>query len=166
MPIWLLYALISSGPRTFETLLRGPRLGDSFHLSPVQGYRRENHGDRRPDDGFKGGSIGFVFLLLLLLCFFFFQSQYLPSLNTSCLATNKDMEKRLPQLYYTKMKNCCNQCYMLTSAPVSLNIGFANKLKHLINELKTYLLARGYNNNFLEKRFLRAANICRTHVTD
>ena len=46
-----------------------------------------------------------------------FHGQYLPSLNTSCLATNKDMEKRLPQLYYTKMKNCCNQCYMLTSAP-------------------------------------------------
>ena len=118
LPIWLLYALISSGPRTFEKLLRGPRLGDSFHLSPVQGYRRENHGDRRPDDGFKGGSIGFVFLLLLWLCFFFFQGQYLPSLNTSCLATNKDMEKRLPQLYYTKMKHCCNQCYMLTPAPV------------------------------------------------
>ena len=72
LPIWLLYALISSGPHTFEKLLRGPRLEDSFHLSPVQGYRRENHGDRRPDDGFKGGSIGFVFLLLLLLlCFFF-----------------------------------------------------------------------------------------------
>ena len=54
----------------------------------------------------------------LFLFFFFFQGQYLPSLNTSCLAINKDMEKRLPQLYYTKMKNCCNQCYMLTSAPV------------------------------------------------
>ena len=117
-PIWLLlYALLSSGPPTFEKLLGGRRLRDSFHLSPVQGYRRENHGDRLPDDGFKGGSIGFVFLLLLLLCFFF-RGQYLPSLNTSCLATNKDMEKRLPQLYYTKMKNCCNQCYMLTSAPV------------------------------------------------
>ena len=51
-------------------------------------------------------------------CVFFFQGQYLPSLNTSCLATNKDMEKRLPQLYYTKMKNCCKQCYMLTWAPV------------------------------------------------
>ena len=33
------------------------------------------------------------------------------------------------------------------------------KFKHRINELKTYLLARGYNNNFLEKQFLRAANI-------
>ena len=119
----MLYADIGSGHDCGKNsrcreILRGPRLGDSFHLSPVQGYRRENHGDHRPDDGFKGGSIGFVFLLLLLLCFFFFQGQYLPSLNTSCLATNKDMEKRLPQLYYTKMKNCCNQCYMLTSAPV------------------------------------------------
>ena len=99
----------ASGPRTFE-LLRGPCLGDSFHLSPVQGYRRENHGDRRPDDGFKSGSIGFFF--------FFFDGQYLPSLNTKYLAIDKDMEKRLPQLYYTKMKNCCKQCYMLTSAPV------------------------------------------------
>ena len=69
---------------------------------------------------------------------FFFHSQYLPSLNTNYLAINKDMELRLPQLYYTKMKNCCNQCYILTSAPVSLNIGSA-KLKHRINELKTYI---------------------------
>ena len=62
---------LSSGPPTFEKLLRGPRLGDSFHLSPVQGYRRENHGDRRPDDEFKGGSIGFVLLL-----FFFRANTY------------------------------------------------------------------------------------------
>ena len=109
--IWLLlYALLSSGPPTFEKLLGGRRLRDSFHLSPVQGYRRENHGDRRPDDGFKSGSIGFFF--------FVFDGQYLPSLNTKYLAIDKDMEKRLPQLYYTKMKNCCKQCYMLTSAPV------------------------------------------------
>ena len=50
--------------------------------------------------------------------FFFFYGQYLPSLNTNYLAINKDMELRLPQLYYTKMKNCCKQCYILTSAPV------------------------------------------------
>ena len=37
------------------------------------------------------------------------------------------------------------------------------KFKHRINELKTYLLARGYNNNFLEKQFLRAANISRAN---
>ena len=50
--------------------------------------------------------------------FFFFQGQYLPSLNTNCLTIDKDMKKkRLPQLYYTKMKNCCKQCYIL-SAPV------------------------------------------------
>ena len=61
-PIWLLlYALLSSGPPTFEKLLGGRRLRDSFHLSPVQGYRRENHGDRLPDDGFKSGSIVFSF---------------------------------------------------------------------------------------------------------
>ena len=36
------------------------------------------------------------------------------------------------------------------------------KFKHRINELKTYLLAGGYNNNFLEKQFLRAATISRT----
>ena len=118
MPIWLLYALISSGPRTFEKLLRGPRLGDSFHLSPVQGYRREIMVTAVLMMDSKVARLFLFFLLLLLLCFFFFQGQYLPSLNTSCLATNKDMEKRLPQLYYTKMKNCCNQCYMLTSAPV------------------------------------------------
>ena len=38
------------------------------------------------------------------------------------------------------------------------------KFKHCINELKTYLFARGYNNNFLEKQFLRAANISRTNA--
>ena len=36
------------------------------------------------------------------------------------------------------------------------------KFKHRINELKTYVLARGYNNNFLEKQFVGAANISRT----
>ena len=36
------------------------------------------------------------------------------------------------------------------------------KFKHRINELKTYLLARGYNYNFLEEQFLRVANISRT----
>ena len=55
----------SSGPRTFEKLPRGPWLGDSFHLSLVQGYRRENHGDRRPDDGFKSGSIVFFFFFFM-----------------------------------------------------------------------------------------------------
>ena len=54
----------------------------------------------------------------LVFSFSFFDGQYLPSLNTKYLAIDKDMEKRLPQLYYTKMKNCCKQCYMLTSAPV------------------------------------------------
>ena len=38
-----------------------------------------------------------------------------------------------------------------------------DEFKHRINELKTYLLARGYN-NFLEKQFLRAANISRTNA--
>ena len=36
-----------------------------------QGYRRENHGDHRPDDGFKGGSIGFVFFVVVVVVFFF-----------------------------------------------------------------------------------------------
>ena len=34
----------------------------------------------------------------------------------------------------------------------------------LINELKTYLLTRGYNYNFLEEQFPRAANISRTNA--
>ena len=38
------------------------------------------------------------------------------------------------------------------------------KFKHRINKLKTYLLARGYNNNFLEEQFLRAANLSRTNA--
>ena len=59
-----------------------------------------------------------VFFFFVVFFFLFFHGQYLPSLNTNYLAINKDMELRLPQLYYTKMKNCCKQCYMLTSAPV------------------------------------------------
>ena len=42
-----------------------------------------------------------------------------------------------------------------------------NLLEHKIwsiNKLKTYLLTRGYNNNFLEEQFLRAANISRTNA--
>ena len=38
------------------------------------------------------------------------------------------------------------------------------KFKLRINELKTYLLARGYNNTFLQEQFLRAANISRTNA--
>ena len=38
------------------------------------------------------------------------------------------------------------------------------KFKHRINELKTYLLARGYNYNFLEEEFLRVANISRINA--
>ena len=38
------------------------------------------------------------------------------------------------------------------------------KFKHRINELNTYLLARGYNNSFQEEQFLRAANIFRTNA--
>ena len=39
-----------------------------------------------------------------------------------------------------------------------------DKFKRRINELKTYLLARGYNYNFLEEQFLRVANISRTNA--
>ena len=54
-------------------------------------------------------------------------------------------------------------CYLLI---VQTN-GFNRPAKFLITtskELKTYHLARGYNNNFLEKQFLRAANISRTNA--
>ena len=37
------------------------------------------------------------------------------------------------------------------------------KFKHRSNELKTYLLARDYNNNSIEEQFLRAANISHSH---
>ena len=38
------------------------------------------------------------------------------------------------------------------------------KLKQRINELKTYLLARGYNINFLGEQFLHATNFSRTNA--
>ena len=34
----------------------------------------------------------------------FFGGGYLPSLNINYVAMSKDMEKKLPQLYYIKMK--------------------------------------------------------------
>ena len=38
------------------------------------------------------------------------------------------------------------------------------KFKYRINKLKTYLIARGYNNNSLEEQFLRAHNIFRINA--
>ena len=38
-----------------------------------------------------------------------FQGQYLPSLSINYVAINKDLEKLLPQLYYSKMKICHDQ---------------------------------------------------------
>ena len=53
-----------------KTAARGPDWGILFTCHLYKASDEKIHGDRRPDDGFKGGSIGFVFLLLLLLFFF------------------------------------------------------------------------------------------------
>ena len=53
-----------------------------------------------------------------LLCFFFFYGQYLPSLNTNYLAINKDMELRLPQLYYM---DCMKLGFLKTVQPNSFS---------------------------------------------
>ena len=68
------------------------------------------------------------------------------------------------------LSSSCNPHHTKKAIPFSLALRLRRicstdaKFKHCINELKTYLFARGYNNNFLEKQFLRAANISRTNA--
>ena len=68
------------------------------------------------------------------------------------------------------LRSSCRPHHTKKAIPFSLALRLRRicstdaKFKHRINELKTYLLDRGYNNNFLEKQFLRAANISRTNA--
>ena len=51
------------------------------------------------------------------------------------------------------------------SSGFRFNVSFVDCTSVFVKSvLETYLLARGYNNNFLEKQFLRAANISRTNA--
>ena len=52
---------------------------------------------------YKNLSSGFKIIRLRWLDWIFLGG-YLPSLSLNCVGMSKDMEKRLPQLYYTKMK--------------------------------------------------------------
>ena len=72
------------------------------------------------------------------------------------------------------LSSSCHPHHTKKAIPFSLHLSLSLRLRricstdakfnHRINELKTYLLARGYNDNFLEKQFLRAANISRTNA--
>ena len=67
------------------------------------------------------------------------------------------------------LSSSCHPHHTKKAIPFSLalrlrRICSTENIKHGINELKTYLLARGYNNSFLEKQFLRAASISRTNA--
>ena len=70
------------------------------------------------------------------------------------------MEAGKPDLLKTYGLKCLNSLALRLHRICSTDA----KFKHRINELKTYLLARGYNYNFLEEQFLRAANISRTNA--
>ena len=51
------------------------------------------------------------------------------------------------------------------SSGFRFNVSFVDCTSVFVKSvLETYLLARGYNNNFLEKQFLRAANISNTNA--
>ena len=72
----------------------------SFRLEPVVGWIHLQH--TRIGVAFFAG----IFLLSLGLRWldWIFLAGYLPSLSINYVGMNKDMEKRLPQLYYIKMK--------------------------------------------------------------
>ena len=65
------------------------------------------------------------------------------------------------------LSSSCHPQHTKTSIPFSLALRIRRicstdaAFELRINELKTYLLARGYNNTFLDSQFLRAANISR-----
>ena len=66
------------------------------------------------------------------------------------------------------LSSSCHPQYTKTSIPFSLALRIRRTCstnatsQFCINELKTYLLARGYRNTFLDSQFLRAYNISRT----
>ena len=68
------------------------------------------------------------------------------------------------------LSSSCHPHHTKRAIPFSLALRLRHicstdaKFKNHISELKTYLPARGYNNNFLEEQFLRAANISRTNA--
>ena len=66
------------------------------------------------------------------------------------------------------LSSSCHPQHTKTSIPFSLALRIRRicstnaTFQIRINELKAYLLARGYHNTFLDSQFLRAANISRT----
>ena len=50
----------------------GPDWGILFTCHLYKAIDEKIHGDRRPDDGFKGGSIGFVFFVVVVVVVVFF----------------------------------------------------------------------------------------------
>ena len=66
------------------------------------------------------------------------------------------------------LSSSCHPQHTKTSIPFSLALRIRRicstnaTFQFRINELKTYLLARGYRNTFLDSQFLRAYNISRT----
>ena len=84
--------------------------------------------------------------------------------------TETDLFTKPTDKHHHLLSSSCHPHHTKKAIPFSLALRLRRicstdaKFKHRINELKTYLLARGYNNNFLEKQFLRAATISRTNA--
>ena len=80
------------------------------------------------------------------------------SLHNGIIET--DLFTKLTDKHQHLLSSSCNPHHTKKAIPFSLALRLHRicstdaKFKHRINELKTYLLARDYNNNFLEKQFL------------
>ena len=90
------------------------------------------------------------------------------SLHNSIIET--DLSTKRTDKHQYLLSSSCYTHHTKKAIPLSLALRLSRicstdaKFKHRINELKTYLLARGHNNNFLEGQFLHVANISRTNA--
>ena len=88
------------------------------------------------------------------------------SLHNGIIET--DLFTKLMDKHQHLLSSSCHPRHTKKAIPFSLALRLRRicstdaTFKHRINELKTYLFARGYNYNFLEDQFLGAANISRT----
>ena len=110
--------------------------------------------------------IGKSFCLSIAICSA--QFSYLQSfLHNGIIET--DLFTKPTDKHQHLLSASCHPHHTKKAIPFSLALRFRRicstdvKFKLRINELKTYLLARGYNNTFLEEQFLHVANISRTN---
>ena len=78
---------------------------------------------------------------------FFFQGQYLLCLSIKCVAINKDLEKRSPQLDQINIKNCYEQGYNDIRAVT------VTKWRHYLFYLQPYFSALKLFSNIVHRSF-------------